>query len=316
MINRILTAINQGQSFVVASHQGPDGDAISSTLALSLALRELGKQVVAFNRDGLPADYDFLPGAETITDTIADDAHFDVGFVLDAGELKRAGTFLRDRCTTLINVDHHAYSEDFGEICYVDIEACATGLLVYRILREGGFSISSDVAKCIYTAILADTGSFRYSNANPEAFQTASEMVALGVKPWEIAAGLYESRSEPRLRLLARALDTLSISPCGRFASVSVTTQMYQDTGSNSEHTDGFVNYPRSLRGVEVGLFFRQVGPDQFKVGFRSKGAVDVGALSRDLGGGGHHNAAGAMVEGSLEHVRDLVFSRISALLK
>ena len=316
MINRILKVIDQGQNFLVASHGGPDGDAIASTLALTLALRQLGKNVVAYNRDGLPADYDFLPEAQILTDTIPAEAQFDAGFILDAGELRRAGAFLRDHCTTLINIDHHPYSEDFGEIYFVDVSACATGLLVYRILRQGEIAVSLDIAKCIYAAILADTGSFRYSNANPEAFQVASDLVNIGVHPWEIAAGLYESRSEPRLRLLAKALETLSVSPCGKLASVSVTTAMYQQTGAGAEHTDGFVNYPRSLRGVEVALFFRQVSPNQYKVGFRSKGNVDVGALSRGLGGGGHHNAAGALVEGDLDSVRELVYSRIGALLK
>jgi phosphoesterase RecJ-like protein len=311
MLQAILKTINEGQRFLVASHEGPDGDALASTLALTLALRELGKEVVAYNVDGVPAAYAFLPGAATVVSDLTDCAPFDAGFVLDAGELRRAGLHLRELSRVLVNVDHHPYSENFGEIYYVDTEACATGALIYRILAAGGWPVSRDVAICIYTAIIADTGSFRYSNANPEAFRLAAEMVGLGVSPWEVASGLYETQARQRLQLLALALATLTVSPCGRFASVSVTTDMYRSTGASAEHTDGFVNYPRSIRGVDVALFFRQVGPTTFKVGFRSKGEADVGALARELGGGGHHNASGALVEGTLDEVRRLVFARL-----
>ena len=311
MLKAILKTINEGRRFLVAAHEGPDGDALASTLALTLALRELGKEVVAYNRDGLPAAFDFLPGADTLVSSLGAEDRFDAGFVLDAGELRRAGNELRQHCATLVNIDHHPYSENFGSIYYVDTEACATGAMVYRVLAAGGWPISRDVATCIYAAIISDTGSFRYSNSNPEAFRVAGEMIALGVSPWDIATGLYENQDPRRLQLLALALATLTVSPCGQFASVSVTREMFAATGTGAEHTDGFVNYPRSIRDVEVAIFFRQVDERSFKVGFRSKGQVDVGALSRELGGGGHHNAAGALVEGSLDEVRRSVFARL-----
>lgn len=315
MLKAILATIESGQRFLVASHEGPDGDAIASTLALTNALRELGKEVVAYNRDLVPEGFEFLPGAETLIHDLSGVGCFDAIFVLDAGELRRAGNQLRDLSQVLVNIDHHPHSEQFGSIHYVDEDASATGVMIYRILQAGAMPISRAVAQCVYTAILSDTGSFRYSNANLEAFRVAGEMVELGVDPWEIAAGLYESQPEKRLRLLAPVLETLTVSPCGRLASVSVTTEMMTRTGTGPEYTDGFVNYPRSIKGVEVGLFFRQVGPQSFKIGFRSKGAVDVGALSRELGGGGHHNAAGAVMDGSMEEVRDRVFSRLAELL-
>lgn len=315
MVQAILATIKAGQRFLVASHEGPDGDAIASTLALTNALRELGKEVVAYNRDTIPEGFEFLPGAETLVHDLTGSNTFDAIFVLDAGELRRAGSHLRELSPVLVNIDHHPHSEQFGSIHYVDEEASATGVLIYRILQEGQLPVSKAVAQCIYTAILSDTGSFRYSNANLEAFRVAGEMVELGVDPWEIAAGLYESQPEKRLRLLAPVLQTLTVSPCGRLASVSVTTEMMEQAGAGPEYTDGFVNYPRSIKGVEVGLFFRQVGPRSFKIGFRSKGTVDVGSLSRELGGGGHHNAAGAVMEGSMEEVRAAVFSRLAELL-
>ncbi len=315
MIEQLAELLDSNQRFLVASHESPDGDAIASTLALANALRERGKDVVALNRDGVPGDYRFLPGWEQVVTGVAAGTHFDVGIVLDAGELRRAGDWIRRVCRTLVNIDHHPHSENFGDLYWVDENASATGVLVYRLLRQAGWPISRDVATCIYTTILSDTGSFRYSNADPEAFRVAGEMVALGVDPWEIASGLYESQEEVRLRLLALALPTLAVAPCGTFAAITVTSDMFAATGATAEHTDRFINYPRSVRGVEVAIFFRQVGPARFKVGFRSKGKIDVGALSREFSGGGHHNAAGAMVEGELPAVRDLVFKRLGELL-
>jgi phosphoesterase RecJ-like protein len=314
MIEAILPILRHGNRFLVASHENPDGDAIASTLALANALREMGKEVVAYNRDGVPNDYHFLPGWERVVTSVPAEARFDAGFVLDAGELRRAGSWIRGATATLVNIDHHPHSENFGEIYWVDEQASATGVMVYRLLQATGWPISLDVATCLYTTILSDTGSFRYSNADPEAFRVAGEMVALGVNPWSISSGLYESQEESRLRLLGLALPTLDVAPCGTFAAITVTEEMLARTGCRPEHTDRFINYPRSIRGVEVAIFFRQVGPDRYKVGFRSKGRIDVGALSREFGGGGHHNAAGAVLSGSLPAVRDLVFSRLGEL--
>ncbi|MDY0269828.1 DHH family phosphoesterase [Trichloromonas sp.] len=315
MIRTILEKIEAGASFLVASHESPDGDAMGSTLALTHFLREWGKEVLPYNRDGIPRDYAFLPGSERVVSEIPPGASFDVGFILDAGELRRAGSGLKDVCRSLVNIDHHPFSENFGDVYYVDEEACATGVLIYRLVKASGRPISHNVALCVYTAILADTGSFRYSNANPEAFAAASELVALGINPWDVASALYESQDEKRLRLLAQALATLTVSSCGRYASVAVTQSMYEQARAGAEHTDGFVNYPRSVHGVEVAIFFRQISPTSFKVGFRSKGRIDVGALSREFGGGGHHNAAGAVVDGPLDEVRATVFSRLDDLL-
>ena len=315
MIEQLVALLEGNKRFLVASHESPDGDAIASTLALANALREQGKEVVAFNRDCVPGDYQFLPGWDQVVTTVPADCHFDVGFVLDAGELRRAGDWIRRACRTLVNIDHHPHSEDFGDLYWVDPAASATGVMVYRLLQAAGWPISLDVATCLYTTILSDTGSFRYSNADPEAFRVAGEMVALGVNPWQIASGLYESQEEVRLRLLALALPTLDVAPCGTFAAITLTSEMLAATGATPEHTDRFINYPRSVRGVEVAIFFRQLGPASFKVGFRSKGKIDVGALAREFGGGGHHNAAGATIDQELPVVRDLVFTRLGALL-
>ncbi|MDF1579258.1 MAG: bifunctional oligoribonuclease/PAP phosphatase NrnA [Desulfuromonadales bacterium] len=314
-IPTILQLIENNHRFLIASHEGPDGDAIGSTLALTNLLREAGKDVVAYNRDGLPKAFSFLPGSSQLCDEIDGVEPFDVGFILDAGELRRAGSHLRDCCTVLINIDHHPCSEDFGDVYCLDTAAAATAVIIYRLIVAGKMPVSLDVATCLYVAILSDTGSFRYSNANAEAFSIAGELVAKGIDTWDVASALYETQPKERLQLLAQALSTLCVSPCGRYASVATTLEMMQLTGSGPEHTDGFVNYPRAVEGVEVAIYFRQLDNDQFKAGFRSKGRIDVGALARELGGGGHHNAAGATVTGSLNAVQTKVFARLDELL-
>lgn len=313
-IQTILQLIDGNRRFLVAAHESPDGDAMASTLALANLLRELGKEVVAYNGDGLPKAFSFLPGSETLCADIGGQ-QFDVGFVLDAGELRRAGSHLRDCCATLVNIDHHPHSEDFGEVYYVDTRAAATAILIYRMMVAGELALSAEVATCIYAAILSDTGSFRYSNADPEAFHVAGALVARGINTWDVASALYETQPEKRLKLLARALATLTVSVCGRYAAVATTLEMMRETDSGPEHTDGFVNYPRSVDGVEVAIYFRQLSATEFKAGFRSKGRIDVGALARELGGGGHHNAAGATVNGTFEQVQTQVFSRLDELL-
>jgi bifunctional oligoribonuclease and PAP phosphatase NrnA len=316
MIDAIIAEIIAGKSFLVTTHEGPDGDAVGSSLALGNYLRRLGKEVTIYFKDPVPDLYAFLPQADTVLHTIPD-RNYDVCFVLDVGEFRRAGDELAgfSRIGKFINIDHHLLCEKFGAINLIDAEAAATGVLIYRIIRAAGHEVDYDIALCIYTALITDTGSFRYSNSNQEAFAVAGEMAACGVNAWFVAEKLYESQPRKRLELLALALATLTVSSRGDVASVTVTLDMYEKTGTSAELTDGFVNYPRSIRGVEVAVFFREVKPGLYKAGFRSKGKVDVSALAAEFGGGGHHNAAGCTVAGSLEEVSQLIFTHIANVL-
>ena len=316
MIATILREIENGTSFLITTHENPDGEAVGSTLALGSFLRSMGKDVTVYYRDPIPGNYLFLPLAESAVPAIPDRT-FDASFVLDAGELKRAGEeFVSFRGKgRIINIDHHPYGEQFGDINLVDPKASATGAIIYRIIEQSGRAVDLETALCIYTAIVTDTGSFRYSNADPEAFRITGALVELGINPWFIAEKLYESQPRKRLELLALALATLTVSERGDIASVTVTLDMYEKTGAGPDLTDGFVNYPRSIHGVEVAVLFREVREGVFKVGFRSKGKVNVSALAAAFGGGGHHNAAGCVVNGSIDDVRKIVFSYLERAL-
>lgn len=313
-LQQIIDVIRSNTSFLLTTHEGPDGDAVGSSLALASFLRKIGKAVTIHYRDPLPDLYAFLPGADTVLNYIPA-ARYDVAVVLDIGERKRAG---EEFCSfsnvkTTINLDHHLACAPFGDYNLIDPQAAATGILVYRIANAFGYCFDAETALCIYVAILTDTGSFRYSNANREAFSVAGAMIECGVNAWDVAEKLYENQPQKRLELLAKCLPTLEVFNNGQAASVTVTSDMYAVCGADAELTDGFVNYPRSIRGVEVAIFFRQLEEHKFKVGFRSKGKINVAAFSAALGGGGHHNAAGCTVDGSLEEVKAAVYKIVDS---
>lgn len=316
IIQQITEVIRSNSSFLLTTHEGPDGDAIGSSLALASFLRKIGKDVTVHYQDPVPDLYTFLPGADTVLQHIPD-RDFDVSCVLDIGERKRAGAAFCNfsRVTTTINLDHHLSCENFGNYNLIDSKAAATGILVYRIATAFGYSFDPETALCIYVATITDTGSFRYSNANREAFTVAGEMIECGVNAWDVAEKLYENQPKKRLELLAKCLSTLEVFKDGLAASVTATTEMFSDCNAGAELTDGFVNYPRSIRGVEVAIFFRQLEEKKYKVGFRSKGKVNVAAFSAALGGGGHHNAAGCTVCGTLDEVKKQVYSIVESTL-
>ena len=315
-IQNIVSEIRNNTSFLLTTHEGPDGDAIGSSLALASFLRKIGKEVHVHSADPVPDLYSFLPGAETVQHDIPARG-FDVAFVLDIGELRRAGEkFTRfTRIGTVVNLDHHLSCENFGTFNLIDCTAAATGVLVHRIATAYGYGFDVDTALCLYVSIITDTGSFRYSNANREAFTIAGEMIECGVNAWDVAEQLYENQPQKRLELLTLSLATLDIFKGGLAASLTVTLDMYRATLTDAELTDGFVNYPRSIKGVEVAIFFRQLEERKFKVGFRSKGKVNVATFSAAMGGGGHHNAAGCVVEGTLDEVKSRIYAIVEANL-
>ncbi len=315
-VQQIIDVIRSSSTFLITSHEGPDGDAVGSSLALASFLRKLGKDVTVHYQDTIPELYAFLPGADSVLPHIPD-RQYDVAFVLDIGERKRAGKEFCDfaRVTTTVNLDHHLSCDNFADFNLIDSKAAATGILVYRIAAASGYRFDRETALCIYVATITDTGSFRYSNANREAFAVAGEMIECGVNAWDVAEKLYENQPQRRLELLAKCLPTLEVFKDGQAASVTVTCDMYAACGADAELTDGFVNYPRSIRGVEVAIFFRQLEEKKYKVGFRSKGKVNVAAFSAALGGGGHHNAAGCTLEGTLDDVKATVYRIVEASL-
>ncbi|MCK5681789.1 DHH family phosphoesterase [bacterium] len=311
-----LAAVQKAETIVIASHIDPDGDAVGSSLAWALILKKLGKQVVVYNRDVLPYSYKFLPGAELLVDQLPETC--DLLCLLDCSEFERAGKDLQEwrGYAQSLCIDHHLTADSAADINLVYPQACATGELIYELVicLDPGFSL--DVAVNLYTAILTDTGSFRYSNATPSSFTIAADLVTRGVEPWSVTQQVYESQPVGRIKLLGRVLETLCISTSGKAAAVWVTQAIFDETGTNSEYSDGLINYPRSIAGVEVAFMAREIGPEEYKISFRSRGTVNVAALAAEFGGGGHHNAAGCCLQGRLPDLIEQVFTIIDNTLQ
>lgn len=317
-VKNILKMLRSGQSFLVLSHQNPEGDAIGSTLALSFALREMGKSVTMFNQDGMPDTFLFLPGAEEVGTSIPAEARFDAICMVDCGDPELLGSTFshwrrtREALPSIIVIDHHRTNKNFGNLNHVEPEASSAGEVIYRIIKKLPVEISPQIAAQIYTAIMCDTGSFRYSNTSARTFAAAGELVARGADPWSISQHVYENQPVRRLRLLACVLNTLEMSMHGKAASLTVLLDMYSKTGAKKEDTEEFVNYTRAIEGVEVGMLFREIEGGKFRVSLRSRGTADVSQIAQEFGGGGHANAAGCTVEGTLEEAKRKVLDTLT----
>lgn len=315
-LSAICRILREKDRFLVACHENPEGDAIGSELALALALRKMGKTATVLNADPVPGNLLFLPGADTVVFE-EDGSKYDVAVVLDCGSPERTGRVAPElrKCPLLVNIDHHRTNGDRGELSLVDPDAAATGVLIHRVLSAMGYDICLDVATNIYVAVLTDTGSFHYSSSSPEAFEVAGEMVRRGVDPWAVAERVYETQSAHRLRLLGRVLDSLEVSAGGKVASITTMRETLREFAAGKDALEGFINYPRSIVGVEVAVSFREEEGDVFRVSFRSKGRVDVSAVAARFGGGGHRNAAGCTVPGALPDVKRKVLEALAAVL-
>ena len=315
-IEDLLRVVRENQIFLVASHVNPEGDAIGSALALAEGLERMGKEVTIFFDDRVPYLYSFMPHVERVTHDVTGRV-FDVTIAVDCGELERLGKgFERiGERGIFVNIDHHSSNDLFGDINIVDEDASATGEMIYRILKGFGVPITSTIATNLYVALLMDTGSFRYSSATPEAFRIAAELVEKGVNPWEVAKRIYESHPVERLRLLGQSLGTIELRCGGRLAIMVVTRQMYESCGATEEMTESFVNYPRSIKGVKVAVFMREIGERSYKFSLRAKEEIDVSRIAALFGGGGHRRAAGCVVEGDLEEVKERMVKAIERFL-
>lgn len=305
--------IVNNQTFLVVSHIHPDGDAVGSTLSMGRVLERLGKDVVFYNQHEIPYNFQFLPGASKWVTQLPDMA-FDVTILLDCAEPHRIGELPEHGWgKTVAVVDHHkTFDPDFADVYFQDVQAAATGELVYQIAQHFGV-LDPDTATSLYCCLVTDTGSFRYSNTSQATFTIAGALVAAGVDPWFMTSHIYESQPRQRLMLLGRVLNTLDFSVCGRLAFLTIQAADFPPD-TDLSLIDGFINYARSVQGVEVAtqLMEHDAG---WRVSFRSRGAVDVSALASRFGGGGHHNAAGCTIVGSAEDVRQQLASALVEML-
>jgi len=317
MTSTVALELRNNHRFLLATHVNPDGDAIGSLGALALVLEGMGKEVVAYCQDQAPGFLRFLPYSDRIAHELPSSDRFEVAVVLDCGELERIGaaaqTVLRVR--KIIHIDHHSSGNDFGTLNLVDPERSSTAEILYEVFQAIPVEVSREAAENLYTAILTDTGSFRFANTTPRALSIAGALVARGVEPDKVASAVYECMSPGRLRLLSLSLNTLTIRAEGRLAAIWVTQQMLVETGTAAADTDGFVNYPRSITTSEIAIFFRELEDGRVNVSLRSRGTQNVAEFARMYGGGGHQNAAAFRHQGSLPEVMSHVLAKAEGFL-
>lgn len=303
---KLLSFLNEEDEFLIATHINPEPDAIGSSLALSIALESLGKITVLYDRDTITEMYRFLPGCEKFTNSITSPSLPLI--LLDCNSLERAGIEGMDFTYSAV-IDHHETEKDFGDIKWIDPESAATGMMVFYLLKELGVRITKDIAVNLYSAIAIDTGTFRYSNTNAEVLRVGAELIEAGANPAYISKNLYETWSEKRFTLLIKALNTLEIRD--NVAITFVTGDMFKETGTGTEDTENFANFPRMMKDIKISAFFREINNNYWKVSLRSKGDINVARIATLFNGGGHKNAAGYEIKASLEAAKESLLTRI-----
>jgi phosphoesterase RecJ-like protein len=307
MLDRVLQEIRARRHFVVTSHARPDGDGIGSALACAQILRCLGKDADVVMHDGVPRIYQNLPFADRVIHADSVPAN-DAVIILECDSIKRTLLAGLENCF-LISIDHHVSGRNFAQVNWIDSSAMATAELVYRMARFAGVPIDADIATCLYTALMTDTGSFMFEGTGEHTFAIARELVLAGADPAHCARNIYFGHSTAKLRLLGAALTNLHRE--GSLAWIWVTQEQMDRFGAREEDCEGLVNYALSIGDVQVAVFFRELPDRRWRVSLRSKGEVNVSSVAEHFGGGGHKCASGCSLEGPLATVVARVVERL-----
>jgi phosphoesterase RecJ-like protein len=303
--DEVVARLRQASRVVVSSHERPDGDAIGSGMALTLALRAMGKDARMVMSDLPPASLLPFPAVDGLWVTRAVTDTFDAAAIMECSDLSRTGVSGLER-SPVLNVDHHPGNTHYGVVNWVDESAAACGELVYALVRALGVPFTAEIATHVYLAILTDTGSFHFSHLSPRTFDIAARCVEAGADPEAIARTHYDSNRMARVRLFGSVLSGMTVDPTGRAAILTITPEMAAAADGSYDDTEGLINFPLSVKDVEAVAFFKQdASPDRWRVSLRSKGPVDIGVIAAARGGGGHRNAAACRLSGDAETLRD-----------
>ena len=308
MLDEVLNQIGRRQKFICTSHARPDGDAVGSALACCQILRSMGKQANVVLSDGVPGIYRPLPYADSVLHGVEQAPDAEAAIILECDGIARTKLTGLDK-HYLINIDHHDTARPFGHVNWIDPNACATAEMIFRLARQAGVKISPEVATCLYTAVLTDTGSFCFTGTTERTFALAQELVRCGADPVKIAHSVYFSTQLSKMRLLGEALCTLHKD--GSLAWMNVTHRAMELCESQEEDCEGLVNYALAIQGIEVALFFREQADGRFRVSLRSKGAINVARVAETFGGGGHSCASGCAIEGPLSVATERMIAQL-----
>lgn len=311
-LQEISDILKRSCRVLICGHVAPDGDCLGSVAALGITLEQIGKKVVMASPEAIPQTLSFLPGADRFM-IGCDDKYggldFDTFVVLDCSVPERLGCFRRflHRDLIMVNIDHHMSSNIFARYNYIDPTAAATGEIIFDLIGSMGTVMSRDAAICLYVAIVTDTGSFQYENTSPRTMRRVAGLMEAGINAPSINVRLYEEKPIQNIQVLGAALESVRLSPCGRVVWTVVDRELLGRFSAGDEHIDGLINFLRTIRGVEVAILIREIERGKYKVGFRSKGKVNVHGLASKLGGGGHIRASGCALTGTLQEITERV---------
>ncbi len=315
MLSQVVELIENKDRFAITTHIKPDGDGVGSSLGLCWLLKSLGKQAEVIVHGDVPPAYRSLPGADQIRDIKAIEGTYDAVFVLECSDIERPGIAgLAGEFT--VNIDHHATSEHFGSINWIDSTASAVGEMIYNLCKAIGGRISKDIAECVYMALVTDTGSFHFPNTSDRTLKVASELIKAGARPAKIGEAVYNNYPWSRIELMRQVLDTVRRDDSGRIAMLRQTLAMKDAAEAIDGDNNGFVNIPLAAKDVLASLYMREVGPNKYRASLRSKGDINVARVAESFGGGGHKNAAGLSIEGDWDEKESEIVAALAAAIE
>lgn len=312
---RIVEEIHRRHRFVLSSHERPDGDAIGSQMAMALALKELGKEVRVVNKDLASPPILTLPNVREIeiADSVTDAG--DAVIVMECSDLSRTGVSGLDK-GFIINIDHHLGNTMYGAINWFDTTAAACGEMVFNLVQTLDVPISKEIAAHIYAAILTDTGSFHHSSISAQTFDICRQCVEAGINPVTEAQIIFDNNNLSRLKLFGMILNQMELDDTGKVAIIHIDREMARQCSGTYEETEGIINFPLTVKKIQGVVFLKEIDSGTWRVSLRSKGDVNVNAVARLFGGGGHKNASGCSANGELSDLKILFRQEINKEVK
>ena len=309
-LNEVAKALLEAKRIAIISHKNPDGDTLGSQLALGGALKELGKDVVLYNKDKVASKFNFIAGADQVVQYHDGMELPEIVVFVDCAEPQLAGFTVEDDVLmgkTIINIDHHASNKHYGKWNYVVSTAGANCQNIYHVIGAIGGTITKEIATALYTGLSTDTGNFMFDNVSSETLRIAADLKDIGANTDAVRLKLYESSSKKKIEMLKYILNNLHISADGQYAWSSISHQMIEELQPESTDIDGLINTIKDIEGVEIAILFRGVEANRTKASLRSKVWADVNQIAGMFGGGGHVRASGVSIDGDVEYAAALM---------
>lgn len=311
--NLIIETLSKGKKIGITCHVSPDGDSLGSSLALMQGLLKLGKEVYIMSKEALPETFTYLPFSGEVDKQIDHVLEgTDTVVVVDCGNIDRINSNLdvENRSYKLLNIDHHLSNDLYGDINYVEINAAAVAEIIYNILKNLEISIDKDIATCLYTSILTDTGSFKHSNTTSLTHNIAGKLITTGLDFTEIHRIIFENKKFSRIKLYGRVIDKMSLSLDGKVCIMELTKAMLNEFNMDNGDTSDIIALGTQIDTSEVTILVKE-SDDGTKVSLRSKNKLDVRKIAEEFGGGGHIKASGFSCNKSINEIKEILINKI-----